>query len=117
MSIRSWLSGNKRKIDKPGFFNAGTVGGGWQSYLKNLYATDTANTDVFRSQSGALKDILTYQTEPLVSIDIVGNPHSCIFDSQLTMTHGGKFVKIVGWYDNEWGYSNRCVQLLELLSK
>src|SRR5947208_11015626 len=63
------------------------------------------------------KGILEYTDEPLVSIDIVGNPHSCIFDSKLTMTHGGKFVKIVGWYDNEWGYSNRCVQLLELLGK
>ena len=53
----------------------------------------------------------------MVSVDIVGNPHSCIFDSKLTMTHGGKFVKIVGWYDNEWGYSNRCVQMLEMLGK
>src|SRR5436305_399878 len=63
------------------------------------------------------KNSLEYSDEPLVSIDIVGNPHSCIFDSKLTMTHGGKFVKIVGWYDNEWGYSNRCVQMLELLGK
>jgi glyceraldehyde 3-phosphate dehydrogenase len=63
------------------------------------------------------KNILEYSDEPLVSIDIVGNPHSCIFDSKLTMTHGGKFVKIVGWYDNEWGYSNRCVQMMELLGK
>src|SRR3954469_17332756 len=63
------------------------------------------------------KGVLEYSDEPLVSIDIVGNPHSCIFDSQLTMTHGGKFVKIVGWYDNEWGYSSRCVQMLELLGK
>src|SRR6266487_1528487 len=52
--------------------------------------------------------VLEYSDEPLVSRDILGNPHSCIFDSQLTMTHGGRFVKIVGWYDNEWGYSNRC---------
>src|ERR1700674_1437369 len=63
------------------------------------------------------KNILEYSDEPLVSIDVVGNPHSCIFDSKLTMTHGGKFVKIVSWYDNEWGYSNRCVQMLELLRK
>src|SRR4030088_2340368 len=63
------------------------------------------------------KNILEYSDEPLVSIDIVGNPHSCIFDSKLTMTHGGKFVKIVGWYDNEWGYSNRSVQMMEMLSK
>ena len=47
----------------------------------------------------------------------MGNPHSCIFDSALTMVHGGKFVKVVGWYDNEWGYSNRCVELLEMISK
>src|SRR6266581_2069809 len=61
--------------------------------------------------------VLEYSDEPLVSRDILGNPHSCIFDSQLTMTHGGRFVKIVGWYDNEWGYSNRCVGMLELIGK
>ena len=68
-------------------------------------------------RASVTRNILEYSDEPLVSIDIVGNPHSCIFDSKLTMTHGGKFVKIVGWYDNEWGYSNRCVQMLELLGK
>jgi glyceraldehyde 3-phosphate dehydrogenase len=61
--------------------------------------------------------VLEYSDEPLVSQDIVGNPHSCIFDSALTMVHGGNFVKVVGWYDNEWGYSNRCVELLERLGK
>ena len=60
--------------------------------------------------------VLEFSDEPLVSQDIVGNPHSCIFDSKLTMTHGGKFVKVVGWYDNEWGYSNRCVEMLEMIS-
>ena len=43
-------------------------------------------------------------------------PHSCIFDSELTLVLGDKFVKVVGWYDNEWGYSNRCVQMLEMLA-
>ena len=62
------------------------------------------------------KGVLEFSDEPLVSQDIVGNPHSCIFDSALTMMHGGKFVKVVGWYDNEWGYSNRCVELLEMIS-
>jgi glyceraldehyde 3-phosphate dehydrogenase len=52
-----------------------------------------------------------------VSADIVGNPHSCIFDSQLTLMLGNRFVKIVGWYDNEWGYSNRCVELMELMGQ
>ena len=67
--------------------------------------------------SGPLAGVLEYSDEPLVLRDIVGNPHSCIFDSDLTLVNGEKFVKIVGWYDNEWGYSNRCVQMLEMLGK
>jgi len=63
------------------------------------------------------KGVVEYNDEPLVSEDIVGNPHSCIFDSQLTLMLGNRFVKVVGWYDNEWGYSNRCVELLEMLGK
>src|SRR5438552_2816991 len=63
------------------------------------------------------KGVLEYTEEPLVSADIIGNPHSCIFDSQLTLTLGNRFVKVVGWYDNEWGYSNRCVEMLEMLGK
>ncbi len=72
----------------------------------------------FKKAAGdtSYKGVLEYTDEPIVSADIVGNPHSCIFDSALTMTHG-KLVKVVGWYDNEWGYSNRCVQMLEILSK
>ena len=63
------------------------------------------------------KGMLEYSDEPLVLQDIVDNPHSCIFDSALTLTLGEKFVKVVGWYDNEWGYSNRCVAMLELLAQ
>jgi glyceraldehyde 3-phosphate dehydrogenase len=63
------------------------------------------------------KGVLEYSDEPLVSADIVGNPHSCIFDSKLTLTLGNRFVKVVGWYDNEWGYSNRCVELMEMLGE
>jgi glyceraldehyde 3-phosphate dehydrogenase len=63
------------------------------------------------------KGVLEYSDEPLVSADIVGNSHSCIFDSQLTLMLGNRFVKIVGWYDNEWGYSNRCVELMEMLGE
>jgi len=63
------------------------------------------------------KGVLEFSDEPLVSHDIIGNPHSCIFDSKLTIMLGNRFVKIVGWYDNEWGYSNRCVEMLELLAK
>jgi glyceraldehyde 3-phosphate dehydrogenase len=63
------------------------------------------------------KGVVEYSDEPLVSEDIVGNPHSCIFDSKLTLTLGNRFVKVVGWYDNEWGYSNRCVELMEMLGE
>ncbi len=63
------------------------------------------------------KGVLEFSDEPLVSHDIIGNPHSCIFDSKLTIMLGNRFVKVVGWYDNEWGYSNRCVEMHELLAK
>jgi len=61
---------------------------------------------------GELKDILAYTEDPLVSVDILGNPNSCLFDAQLTSVMGN-MVKIVGWYDNEAGYSNRLVDLFE----
>jgi len=60
---------------------------------------------------GPLADVLHYSEDPLVSTDIVGNPHSCIFDSQLTMARG-RTAKVFGWYDNEWGYSCRLVDLV-----
>lgn len=69
------------------------------------------------STDPSYKGVLEFSDEPLVQADIVGNPHSCIFDSKLTLMLGDKFVKVVGWYDNEWGYSNRCVQMLEMLGK
>jgi glyceraldehyde 3-phosphate dehydrogenase len=78
---------------------------------------DTIN-EAFKTAAGEknYKGILEYTEEPLVSHDIIGNPHSCIFDSKLTLTLGNRFVKVVGWYDNEWGYSNRCVDMMEMLS-
>jgi glyceraldehyde 3-phosphate dehydrogenase len=65
---------------------------------------------------GPLKGIIEYSTEPLVSSDIIGNPHSCIFMSEQTTVIGGNMVKTVGWYDNEWGYSNRTAQLIALVA-
>ena len=61
---------------------------------------------------GPLKGILEYTEEELVSIDFVGNPASCIIDSKCTNVIDGTLVKVSGWYDNEWGYSSRCVDLL-----
>jgi glyceraldehyde 3-phosphate dehydrogenase len=66
---------------------------------------------------GPLKGILQYETAPLVSIDFRGNPHSSILDAPYTSVMDGDFVKILSWYDNEWGYSNRCVDLLRFIVK
>jgi len=66
---------------------------------------------------GSLKGILEYITAPLVSIDFSGNPHSSMIDSPYTKVMDGDFVKVLSWYDNEWGYSNRCVDLLRLMIK
>ncbi len=66
---------------------------------------------------GALKGILAYTTEELVSVDYVGNPHSCILDSLNTNVIDGTMVKVSGWYDNEWGYASRCVDLLRMIGK
>ncbi|MFF8730665.1 type I glyceraldehyde-3-phosphate dehydrogenase [Streptomyces sp. NPDC015171] len=63
------------------------------------------------SEDGDLKGYLTYTEDEIVSSDIVGDPASCTFDSSLTMVQEGNSVKILGWYDNEWGYSNRLVDL------
>jgi glyceraldehyde 3-phosphate dehydrogenase len=66
------------------------------------------------SESERLHGILEYTEDPIVSSDIVGNPHSCIFDSLSTMANGN-LVKVIGWYDNEWGFSNRLVDLVNLI--
>jgi glyceraldehyde 3-phosphate dehydrogenase len=66
---------------------------------------------------GPLKGIIEYVTAPLVSIDFRGDPHSSIIDSPYTKVMDGDFVKVLSWYDNEWGYSSRCVDLLRLMVK
>jgi len=63
----------------------------------------------------SLRGILEYTTDPIVSVDIIDNPHSSIFDSLLTQTMNGKWVKVSSWYDNEWGYSNRMIDMIERL--
>jgi glyceraldehyde 3-phosphate dehydrogenase len=69
------------------------------------------NAAVKEAAEGPLAGILSYTEDPIVSTDIVKDPHSSIFDSEQTMVTDGRLVKVISWYDNEWGYSNRCVEL------
>jgi glyceraldehyde 3-phosphate dehydrogenase len=73
---------------------------------------EAINAAMKKAAQGSMKGILQYCDDPIVSSDIVANPHSSIFDSLATMVVGGKLVKLVSWYDNEWGYSNRVVDLI-----
>ena len=69
------------------------------------------NAAVKEAADGPLAGILSYTEDPIVSTDIVQDPHSSIFDSEQTMVTDGRLAKVIAWYDNEWGYSNRCVEL------
>jgi glyceraldehyde 3-phosphate dehydrogenase len=78
---------------------------------------EDVNRALSAAASGPLKGILDVSTAELVSIDFKGNPHSSIVDAPYTKVMDGDFVKVLSWYDNEWGYSNRCVDLLRMLVK
>jgi glyceraldehyde 3-phosphate dehydrogenase len=72
--------------------------------------------DAFRAAAeGPMRGILAYSDEELVSSDYIGNPHSCILDAKSTNVVDGLLIKVSGWYDNEWGYSSRCVDLLRFV--
>ncbi|MFI8188102.1 type I glyceraldehyde-3-phosphate dehydrogenase [Streptomyces sp. NPDC085946] len=79
--------------------------------LSREVTKEEVNAAFQKAAEGELKGILEYTEDPIVSSDIVNAPASCTFDSSLTMVQEGKNVKIIGWYDNEWGYSNRLVDL------
>ncbi len=70
------------------------------------------NAAMRRAAQGSMKGILEYTEDPIVSSDVIGNSHSCVFDALLTMVIGGNLVKVIGWYDNEHGYSCRVVDLI-----
>ena len=74
-------------------------------------SVEELNAAVKAAAEGPLKGILAYTEDPIVSTDIVTDPHSSIFDAGVTMVMEGTMVKVVAWYDNEWGYSNRLVEL------
>ena len=106
------------------------VDGKFSAYAMNVPVPDGSVVDLFvelardatvedvheamlaAAQSERMRGVLEFTTEPVVSSDIVGNPHSCVFDGTFTQVTGGRYLKSLSWYDNEWGYSNRVCDVL-----
>jgi glyceraldehyde 3-phosphate dehydrogenase len=84
--------------------------------VKNETSTDQVHAVFKAASEGAMKGILDYSTDILVSSDFIGSPYSCIYDANYTKVTNGHMIKVCGWYDNEWGYSNRVVDLVNKLS-
>ncbi len=85
-------------------------------FRKNV-TIEQINAVVKKAAQTSMKGIIEYSEEPLVSTDIIDNSASCIFDSKLTMVMDNNFVKVFGWYDNEWGYSCRMVDMVKMMGK
>ena len=85
------------------------------SLFEKKVTPEDVNAALKAAADGPLKGIMQFVTEPLVSIDFRGNPHSSVIDAEYTKVMDGDFVKVMAWYDNEWGYSSRCVELLKKL--
>ncbi len=83
--------------------------------IEKSATADEINGAFAEAETGALRGILQLSKKPLVSIDFRGNPHSSIVDADYTKVMEGQFIKVLSWYDNEWGYSSRCVDLAKLL--
>ena len=83
--------------------------------LEKPTTADEINGAFAEAEAGSLRGILQLSRKPLVSIDFRGNPHSSIVDADYTKVMDGQFIKVLSWYDNEWGYSSRCVDLARLL--
>jgi glyceraldehyde 3-phosphate dehydrogenase len=84
--------------------------------LSREVTVEEVNQAFQKAAEGPLKGIVEYTEDPIVSSDIKGNPHSCIFDALSTMVMQGRMVKVMGWYDNEWGYSCRTADLCSFIS-
>lgn len=85
--------------------------------LEKNVTVEEVNAAMEKAANGNLKGILAYCTDPLVSTDIIGNSHSSIFDPHLTQVMDGSLVKVISWYDNEWGYSTRMEELIGRLAE
>ncbi len=109
-SLLGKLSGGAFRVPTP----TGSVTD-FTAVLSKSTSVEEINAKYKEAAEGPMKGIFQFSTDPLVLKDIVGNSHSCILDSELTMVTDGTFVKVVGWYDNEWGYSNRAGEAMALL--
>lgn len=85
-------------------------------HVEKKTTIEEINAAFKKAANSDLKHYLEYTEDPIVSIDINGNPHSCVFDAQMTSVVGEKLVKVIGWYDNEIGYSSRLIDLISLVS-
>jgi glyceraldehyde 3-phosphate dehydrogenase len=81
--------------------------------LRSQASCEDVNAAVREAAAGAMRKIVEYSEAPLVSSDIIGNPHSSIFDALSTSSQNDGYVRVISWYDNEWGYSNRVVDLID----
>jgi glyceraldehyde 3-phosphate dehydrogenase len=79
-------------------------------------SVQSVNAALKTAAQGPMKGILDYTEEPLVSVDYRGNPHSAIVDAEYTRVVGDRCVKVLAWYDNEWGYSCRCYDLIKFMA-
>ncbi len=84
--------------------------------LRDPVGREEVNAAVHAAAAGPMRAVVEYSDDPLVSSDVIGNPHSSVFDSISTRALEGGFVRLVSWYDNEWGYSNRVVDLIDRLA-
>jgi glyceraldehyde 3-phosphate dehydrogenase len=84
--------------------------------LEKEASVESVNSAMRKAADGPMKGILQYTEDPIVSVDIVGNPHSSIFDALSTMVTGGNMVKVFSWYDNEWGFSCRMIDMLKKMA-
>jgi glyceraldehyde 3-phosphate dehydrogenase len=84
--------------------------------LRNQVSCEDVNAAVREAAAGPMRRIVEYSEAPLVSSDIIGNPHSSIFDALSTSSHNDGYVRVISWYDNEWGYSNRVVDLIDRMA-
>lgn len=85
--------------------------------LEKAVTAEEVNEAVRKAAEGDLKNVLEYQEDPIVSSDVIGNTHSSIFDSQLTQVLDKTMVKVIAWYDNEWGYSSRVEELIHRIAE